>query len=715
MSYLEEILASKGLVEVQELNEKIQEINKSGATLKEEVISTMEDIYVNYTCTLDDTNHLVSQVKNLAAQLDHVTDCIDNKIKSELAASKEELENLSMALQEATLSYNMVDQLLRIHIALDTAQNVDSGKFLETAQQLKTVEDDLIRDKTSGLESLEIFEGLKSELVFQQSKHSHNTVKQWGQSVRWDDTTVENCRTVTITLATNVEKEEIFKALFHYDLLSMEMHEFAGRLFRDVLCPIVSKITRLDFQGNSTLALRIDLRGKRPPCIDVLNNLTIVFNFLSLQLNLKANNDVNFISELKKQISAEFVSYLIKNCLSLTVPKKRDELEAYKALVEEITAFEILLKEIGFIDEDNKSIAEYSTNVEELFATKTCEAYLAAARNIMKKDLHDVKQVGPVNDIAPEDLETTIQLTELSPYTFQFPSCQISKSTDELLDLVNEILREIPHNMEMCAVRLFYTARNVFIMYCDVVPEFHERLLDTIPQQSVILHNNAMYLAHHLMFLGLKYKPTMPPVLQGHTTTFVDLVDTLRSLAVSVFTKQLQMQKKHIIDILRDSGLVTLSDSPKFPEGIEKALRQCLRQLALLQTVWQQVLPVNNYCKALGMLCNAFVEEIVQKVVAAEDIPADTAAQLVVVFSLIQQKAPLVFPEPLEIHRHVKKWAKLSELQLMLGAGLREVDDRWADGKGPLAQEFTADQVRHLVRALFQISDRRAALLAKII
>lgn len=63
----------------------------------------------------------------------------------------------------------------------------------------------------------------------------------------------------------------------------------------------------------------------------------------------------------------------------------------------------------------------------------------------------------------------------------------------------------------------------------------------------------------------------------------------------------------------------------------------------------------------------------------------------------------------------MKKWAKFNELQLILGAGLREVDDRWADGKGPLALEFSADQVRHLVRALFQISDRRAVLLAKIV
>lgn len=59
-----------------------------------------------------------------------------------------------------------------------------------------------------------------------------------------------------------------------------------------------------------------------------------------------------------------------------------------------------------------------------------------------------------------------------------------SKSTEELLEVIHEMLREIPHNTDMCAVKLFYTARNIFSLYCDVVPEYHDRLLDTIPQQS---------------------------------------------------------------------------------------------------------------------------------------------------------------------------------------------------------------------------------------
>jgi centromere/kinetochore protein ZW10 len=49
-----------------------------------------------------------------------------------------------------------------------------------------------------------------------------------------------------------------------------------------------------------------------------------------------------------------------------------------------------------------------------------------------------------------------------------------------------------------------------------------------------------------------------------------------------------------------------------------------------------------------------------------------------------------------------------------LGATLRDIDDRWADGKGPLAHEFTPDEVKQLIRALFRNTERRSVILAKI-
>ena len=72
------------------------------------------------------------------------------------------------------------------------------------------------------------------------------------------------------------------------------------------------------------------------------------------------------------------------------------------------------------------------------------------------------------------------------------------------------------------------------------------------------------------------------------------------------------------------------------------------------------------------------------------------------------------FQEPETIQRHVKNWRKLTELIIVLGASLTEIENRWANSKGPLAHEFTADQVKRFIRALFQNTERRSALLARI-
>lgn len=39
---------------------------------------------------------------------------------------------------------------------------------------------------------------------------------------------------------------------------------------------------------------------------------------------------------------------------------------------------------------------------------------------------------------------------------------------------------------------------------------------------------------------------------------------------------------------------------------------------------------------------------------------------------------------------------------------------RWADAKGPLALEFSSSEVKNLIRALFQNTERRAVALTKI-
>lgn len=76
----------------------------------------------------------------------------------------------------------------------------------------------------------------------------------------------------------------------------------------------------------------------------------------------------------------------------------------------------------------------------------------------------------------------------------------------------------------------------------------------------------------------------------------------------------------------------------------ERAMRQCIRQLELLKTVWLDVLPVNIYCRAVGCIMNSMVEDLIIRVTSVEDIPADVATELVALFNMIVKRAPQIFP-----------------------------------------------------------------------
>lgn len=114
--------------------------------------------------------------------------------------------------------------------------------------------------------------------------------------------------------------------------------------------------------------------------------------------------------------------------------------------------------------------------------------------------------------------------------------------------------------------------------------------------------------------------------------------------------------------------------------------------------------------------------EILTNVTRLEDISADDTTQLHAVMLIVVNRAPDMFkdcsdgdePAELLLQKHVRKWLKYKELLILLNAGLQEISDRWADGKGPLALEFSSNEVKQLIRALFQNTDRRAAVLSKI-
>ena len=114
------------------------------------------------------------------------------------------------------------------------------------------------------------------------------------------------------------------------------------------------------------------------------------------------------------------------------------------------------------------------------------------------------------------------------------------------------------------------------------------------------------------------------------------------------------------------------------------------------------------------------MENLLSHVLSLEDISADDASHLHTLMQQIKERGSrLLQPtdsddDPVIPHKHVPKWNKFSELMVVLNAGLHDIGERWAEGKGPSAAEFSANEMKHLIRALFQNTTRRDTVLAKI-
>ncbi|XP_071454519.1 centromere/kinetochore protein zw10 homolog [Hetaerina americana] len=711
-----------------DIDGKIRDITEKSYSIKCELKEVMEKQQIKFYSTLDESQILVDKAKSLRGEMESLQNNIDGEVKNKLTSSTGEMKRLTEALQEVGLMLNFVNELVELDKLQTMAKEKQNEKiYYETAELLKKAFV-LIQEPTNFIHKLDIYPILRDNSTLQREKFIYDMSEIWKACVQIKyDEPQDGIKITTLKVKTGCSEElrQLVMALEYYKELNFKINRFGSHLLSHLLEPIIlSECVVLNAVENNCALLEVQCKrdSAKLSFPKTLENLMNVFDFLNEHLNFKIKDEVRLLEKIGCVTSDEFCDCFIKNCLSDTVPCSSEELGQFDEVIQQTEAFQKFLMEIGYFSLQKDTIIGYARNVDVLFANKLCQNILAKSRNIMQEFLHETVEVGlelPTNEllIQQEDnspLESFKPTVLLNANTFHYPKCSISLSTVKLLKLLNEVLEQAVNSKELCSARLFHTARNVIELYCSIMPLHHKEFLENIPQQSAIFHNNCMYLAHHLLTLGHEYQDRLPSILQEQMTTFVDQVLVLRSIGTNIFLKQMQKQRDQLLEIVRDSGLHSIGASPELPNSTEKGMRQCLRQLELLKTVWMSVLPYNVYCKSIGSHLNSFVEELIFRVLGAEDIPSSTAVQLVTVFGVVSGRAPQLFREKGEIFMHVKSWPKFKELILVLGSSLRDIDGRWADGKGPLADIFQVDEIRKLILALFKNSERRAATLRQI-
>ncbi|XP_007934793.1 centromere/kinetochore protein zw10 homolog [Orycteropus afer afer] len=763
-SFVTEVLAHSGRLEKEDLGTRISRLTRQVDDIKGEVCSMISKKYSEFLPSMQSAQDLVTQVDKLSDDIDQLKSRIESEVRRDLHVSTAEFTELKQQLERDSVVLSLLKQLQEFSTAIEEYNcALAEKKYVTAAVRLEEAQKCLKLLKSRKCFDLKMLKSLSMELTIQKQNILYHLGEEWQKLIVWkcppskDTSSLESCLQTELHLCTEQSQKEentpvpsISSVLLAFSILG-ELHtklkSFGKMLLKYILRPLVScpsLYAVIESQPNVVIlrfeSVMTDLEHPSPS--EVFAKIKLVLEVLQKQLlDLPFDADVEnektskiILAEMLGDMIWEDLSEcLIKNCLVYSIPTNSSKLQQYEEIIQSTEEFENALKELRFLKGDTTDLLKYARNVNSHFANKKCQDVIVAARNLMTSEIHNTVKITPDSKISVPDLPSPNEDDKLAvqkvakaqydevgnlepentldQHSFALPTCRISESVKKLMELAY-------------AVQLFYSVRNIFHLFHDVVPTYHKENLQKLPQLAAIHHNNCMYIAHHLLTLGHQFTLRLAPILCDGTTTFVDLVPGFRRLGTECFLAQMRAQKGELLERLSSARNFLNMDDEENYSAASRAIRQVLHQLKRLGIVWQDVLPVNIYCKAMGTLLNTAVSEIIGRITALEDISTEDGDRLCSLCKTVIDEGPQVFA-PLseesmnkkyqeEVPVYVPKWMPFKELMMMLQASLQEIGDRWADGKGPLAAAFSSSEVKALIRSLFQNTERRAAALAKI-
>ncbi|XP_075977155.1 zeste-white 10 kinetochore protein [Anticarsia gemmatalis] len=705
-------------------SEKIPLISKEIEQLKIDLKSYLNTTDYDIPAILDESTQLCKESKLLVQDMQTCKQEIEEETMAEIVRSIENRNQLIKELQQIHFAINIVYDVVQCG---KYVKEFDDGREAQSfTRAVEAVYDLLqyIEVPAEGFKDLDVYSNTKHTAQLIWDSLCHDLCVEWTRMVSWNikASTRKTVVTITLNIEDNMVLIDVLNALDKSKILLEKVAEFSRFLLDEVLVKIIhNDCTVYDATDELMTITIMHKENYRPQYDAVISNLRLLFHYLNNKLNIEFKRDTSIMRMIGKEIGAEFSAILERDCLIDTIPNNINELQTYGRITSEIEGFQNFLVLVKFFTE-KFSILQYVNNIDVLFANKSSQYFLETARNIMLKDLSATMSIG-VESI-PETGDAKAEVDEagalgildktIPKSLFYFPRCMISKTAQELLDLVYVMMEQAVQCSDVVCKKLYNTTRLVFELYDSVVPYHHENYLQTIPQYVALFHNNCMYLAHNLQTFGDKWLTLMEGRELDYPISFVDLVQKLRDLGYKHLTIHMQQQRKQILDNIRSSDLNCIVVKDELSGNAEAAVRQCLRQLHLLKNVWIGVFPKNVFVKLMATLVNMFVEELIHRVCTVEDISSVMASQLAEMYKIVVQKAPHLFQDQSDIEQNVQSWIKLQELIFMLSSSLKEIETRWKDGTGPIAVHLRTEEIRSLIKALFQNTQMRANLLSKI-
>uniref|UniRef100_A0A915I674 Centromere/kinetochore protein zw10-like protein n=1 Tax=Romanomermis culicivorax TaxID=13658 RepID=A0A915I674_ROMCU len=462
------------------------------------------------------------------------------------------------------------------------------------------------------------------------------------------------------------------------------------------------------------------------------------------------NNDCSLLSALppyKLNFKSLFGHYLFNDLLKLVVQNiLKPELLAsagFKTEIQKNGQFSekftnlltaarhfkgVMIKNLNIENDQPDELDKFSTEIEKLYMEAKCQNVLSSARQlIMDPNLHDSVDVVVGNDDPKENVKVESKKEKPSTSDWdwdteddwdtnteqkitgdKFQQCKISIAIEKLCRLIRDTLDGADSAKTATETdQLFNLARHCFDLFIAIYIDSHREHMNHMPLHYALAHNNCQYMAHTAAVFASKSSV-------NDFSPLSDYIPVLKKMAANFWAQFMNERKPHFLECLKMTHFSNLSDN-KILAHCRKTLKQCLLQIQSLNKSWNDVWPTIVSLKASSHFARLILNALIDKITVMEDITASDTYLIKEIFEefLYELEAIFTIDKFCQIGRFCQpEYSKFKELIFVLSSNLQQIEDRWFNG--PLAKLMSADEVKRLIRALFQNTDKRAHMLQKI-
>uniref|UniRef100_A0A0K0DWR8 Centromere/kinetochore protein zw10 homolog n=1 Tax=Strongyloides stercoralis TaxID=6248 RepID=A0A0K0DWR8_STRER len=461
--------------------------------------------------------------------------------------------------------------------------------------------------------------------------------------------------------------------------------------------------------------INVDLQNK----YDFFNVFFTQFNtmFRDIVIDNSSICTFTFLKFLGSKIGDDIVNLLKSNYLSSMLPYKVADINKFDETLKKGENIITLLQKENFLQPKINYLDDFVNNLENLCIEKKCLKISLNSKVLLFSNMCNKKSIEIViNEIKDIDMFTSISLTMdikfdiLQQMILSFEKNQkyfISNIIEEMMDNINELTNDIDKVNNISKNVLLKNSTNIIQMILILLPRIHRKEIQSNFEIGALFYNNYFYILYHFFKFPLVEK----------NNENVNIVTKLRILANQVIQNHLNTLVTEIScklygrssNLENDNSLNYFSifqNLPLFGLYLKKEAKKLysLFPIIMYNDIWTDI---GKHClKCIGKIFMSISDFRSDQC----ELITQNVNNLFVIFDEIFQK---VSPDESVKNRCFVEYYRLYEILFCLNHSLDEISMRYCEDE--YFSEFLEKcELKSLIRAIFQNTDKRAEILKKI-